>query len=244
MQDGQGNVIGAFHEGVGGGIQTLYQGDGTELWSATGAPDPENMLAHYDATSLFLSDGESVNTWPNLASSDGDLTGGNPIYKESLLNELPGVEFDGVDDVLSESDLSNDRPDETWVVGRWVDDSTETFTDADSTADGVNAMLLRINDGDFSQFAGSNLNGPESDTEPHIFGNVYDGSDSVIEVDGVEFEGDAGDRPWENFQIGQGVSVTGPGHVQAHEIIIYENRDDDRRPDVREHLSSKWGVDL
>ncbi len=67
-----------------------------------------NLWCEYDASQLIgYSNNDPVSTWPDLAGNAvaHDLTssGGatSPLYKTNILNGLPGIKFDGINDVLA-----------------------------------------------------------------------------------------------------------------------------------------------
>ncbi len=67
-----------------------------------------NLWCWYDASQLVgLANNDPVTTWPDLAGNSvaHDLTthGGstNPLFKTGQLNGLPGIKFDGSDDILA-----------------------------------------------------------------------------------------------------------------------------------------------
>ncbi len=63
------------------------------------------------ADSLVLNNSDPVSTWTDSSGSGNDMsqaTGGfQPLYKTSIINSLPSVLFDGVDDFMSKTGTFN-----------------------------------------------------------------------------------------------------------------------------------------
>lgn len=70
-------------------------------------PITNGLVGHYDAKELSLSDGDAVNTWPDLSTSSNDLSDsvGVPTFRENEFPSGPGVEFTGSETLLSGSDI-------------------------------------------------------------------------------------------------------------------------------------------
>jgi len=69
---------------------------------ADGFVPPSGNVLWVAADDLSLSDGDPVVTWVDQSGSGNDLTaattGQRPVYKTSIINSLPVVRFDGVND--------------------------------------------------------------------------------------------------------------------------------------------------
>ena len=76
---------------------------------------PDSVVYHFDATSIDESDSSSINSWE--CGVTGNSITGTATYRESALNGNPSLEFDGVDDDLSNTtDFSNVEPPYTVFV--------------------------------------------------------------------------------------------------------------------------------
>lgn len=74
-------------------------------------PDPGDipgLECWLKADSLALSDNDPVTTWEDSHTSNKDATGGSPLYKTNVVNGLPVVRFDGVDDAFTVALTNND----------------------------------------------------------------------------------------------------------------------------------------
>lgn len=73
---------------------------------ASGAPDTVGTLLIWYKADFFwgLSDGDQVTTWPDLSGNGWNaiqaVDAKKPLYKTSILNSLPSIRLDGVDDDL------------------------------------------------------------------------------------------------------------------------------------------------
>lgn len=74
--------------------------------STSGSPDTVGTLLVWYTADFFLglSDGDQVATWPDLSGNAWHATqttsNKQPLYKTNILNSLPSLRFDGVDDDL------------------------------------------------------------------------------------------------------------------------------------------------
>lgn len=71
---------------------TRWNGSWVPVESVGSEDISDNLIAHYDATTLGLSDGQTLSTWPDLVGSYTG-TGASPTYRDSVQNGLPMVEF-------------------------------------------------------------------------------------------------------------------------------------------------------
>lgn len=90
-------------------------------------------LAHYDAGQITgLAADAPVVTWSDVSGKGRHIVQGNaamrPLYKTAILNGLPVVRFDGVDDYLMSTWLLS-HPTSVFVVARWLNASLTTLFD-------------------------------------------------------------------------------------------------------------------
>src|SRR5215831_11869900 len=73
--------------------------------SAHNPSEIPSLKAWWAADLMTASDGAAVGTWPDQSGNGIDATqatsGNKPIYKVNIINGLPALLFDGVDDFLS-----------------------------------------------------------------------------------------------------------------------------------------------
>jgi hypothetical protein len=68
------------------------------------------LVAWYKATDLALNDNDPVSSWADASGNGYTLTGTTttrPLYKTNVVNSLPAVLFDGVDDFLTNAAFKN-----------------------------------------------------------------------------------------------------------------------------------------
>lgn len=69
--------------------------------------DIPGLWVWYQADAITgKSDNDPVTQWDDSSGAARHATGGSPLYKTAVLNSLPVLRFDGVDDVLSLPDMS------------------------------------------------------------------------------------------------------------------------------------------
>lgn len=79
-------------------------------WTPRDLASPPKAWFAANTHSPFLSDGDLVSTWTDLTPNKKDVTNSGsarPVYKNAIQNGLPVIRFDGYEDVLIGSALSN-----------------------------------------------------------------------------------------------------------------------------------------
>ena len=213
-------------------------------------PDDENLQHHYDATLIPGDDEDRIETWGDQAGDD-DLTqttesdqprlrtGANGINNEQVL-EGDGTEFMDVDWTQI------GQPITIYLVAESASDgSNKNVFEMEPTAgDTARPQLQQWRDGDDDLiFAGSNLQGQNSTTNPHIFTIIFNGSNSLIRRDGSDdVSGDAGDTGDEGLTVfGRRDGADWDGKIG--EIFIYDtDHDTSTQQDVEAYLDDKWAI--
>ena len=207
-------------------------------------PDIENVQELHRSEDIDSEIGSTINSWPDASNNDFNLdtVSGSPTLEEDS-NGNRYVLFD-IDDYIFHSDeVSNPQPSEIWIKAQLetTDGSTQFIhaVGADEDASGDAAYRLQSNNGNFAIFSGEVLTGGSEDANLNTFGSIFDGSNSVLEINGTEqATGDAGDRFGEDsFYLGANVGGGSGANVRVYEVIVYQNRDDDRRSNIRDYLS-------
>jgi hypothetical protein len=156
---------------VGGTSTTIAGGGGVE---AGGQPTVaiNNLLAWYKADAITgLADGDAVASWVdstgNGHTAAQSTAGKKPVYKTSIINSLPVVRFDGVDDSM---DISSNF-DRTTFTLLMVSDRT-----GEGTADANNVIgpFGSKNDNGWSAFIRNNNHA----TNPNQWGLTKNGVDA------------------------------------------------------------------
>ncbi len=208
-------------------------------------PDAGELIARYDAQALSESDGASVSTWPDETGNGNDLTaGGPPTFNESGINTNPSLSFDGVDDYLNTALSTQNVPNTIASVVSL--DTTGSFYQY--LYDGSNAdeqSLQQTNNGEWAYGAGTRSPDGPTDTQPHVFTALYNGSNSVLRIDGTEVHsGSAGTEALNGFEVGRRPDGQFYADAQLGEILIYPSDKSASFSDIESYLADKWGITL
>ena len=124
-------------------LRTVALADTGVAGAAAFSPDSITGLnGWFDASQLGLTDGAGVTTWPDLSGQGRHLIAGTPVYTEDVLNGLPVVRFDGIDDVLYTAATANVQ--HIFVVAMH---RSAVFPDYDGLVGGVSWLILTGNSG-------------------------------------------------------------------------------------------------
>jgi len=189
---------------------TVSSADDTASQTVTVSTVPAagDLRARYDATTLSLSDGDSVSTWADETGNANDLTAGiAPTFKTGVINGEPVVRFDGVDDVLDTAFFAISQPYQIFIVFQFQSfdtSSIETIYDsADSTTSPSGTLQVPASS-TWRIFANTILDGGSPDTNPHISNALFDGTSSNHRLDGASIaSGDTGSGDLNGFSVGQ-----------------------------------------
>ena len=207
---------------------------------------PDNTVAHYDASQLSLTDGDTVSVWPDeQGDNDLDTQTGSPTYVESGINGNPAIAFDGDGDGLEDTGLSVTQPNTTYVVFEY-----RSGWDGGRVLSGVSeSQLTAWADGEENNWrtaAGDYLNG-SNDLGIQLMTAVFDGGNSIIREDGVETAvGDAGTNDLGGLSVGYDAfgynNGEGRHYADAYvsEIVIVNSGSVDL--DFENRLLEKWGI--
>lgn len=219
-----------------------------------GEPLPWSPLAlspsfWHDATQLALSDLDSVSAWPDLSGNGRAKTQGVPsswpVFRTGMLNGLPGVLFDGVDDSLIGATDAGDA----WTL--WAIWQTTVF------ATGINAVLSDPNlssnafggwEGVYALSFGGGVEvvgaEPVGDNLVCLFAQS-DSSQSLFRMNGIEAtSGASGGYTALSSEMHMGIwasAICMYGYVgEAGMIPRVINADE--KSQLLSYLSTKWGV--
>jgi hypothetical protein len=220
--------------------------------------DLPNLAAWYDASKITgLSDGAAVETWEDSSGNGNDVTQGTaderPTYQTSILNGLPVVRFDGIDDILSVfATLAGAQPYTVYAV---VAHRSGSVTSNEGFCGGYAALpylfVRQLATDAFAIFAGTIANGPNSDTDFHVFGGLFDGASSILDLDGSETVVNAGTSAFgAEFSIGGYTAVTGPpGDPFEHSdsdvaelVVCSGGLTADERTTLRNYFTNKYAL--
>ena len=199
---------------------------------------PDNIVAHYDASQLSLTDGDTVSVWPDeQGDNDLDIQTGSPTYVESGINGNPAIAFDG--DGLEVTGLSVTQPNTTYLVFEYqsVNVSSQVLSDVSERQ----SVGWPSNEGNWRTFAGDYLNG-SSDIGIQQMTAVFDGGSSIIRENGVETAvGDAGNNDLGSLSVGYDSELNSYyADAYVSEIVIVNSGSVDL--DYENQLLKKWGI--
>jgi hypothetical protein len=113
---------------------------------------------------------------------------------------------------------------------------------------GASAIYSDTGDGKFRQYSGGSLNDGTQDKNPHAYVAVFDGANSVFNVDGTEYTGDPGSRDVSSggyFTVGAVDPSQSIGHTNAYhgEVVFTPERlDSTQRDNEIARLKNEWGI--
>ena len=207
---------------------------------------PDNTVAHYDASQLSLTDGDTVSVWPDeQGDNDLDIQTGSPTYVESGINGNPAIAFDG--DGLEGTGFSVTQPNTTYVVFEY-----QSGFDGGRVLSGVSKRQTTPeadqSSNRWSIHGGAGLVFGTQDINIQQMTAVFDGANSIIREDGVEIAvGDAGTNYLGGLSVGYGARGyydygEGRHYADAYvsEIVVVNSGSVDL--DFETQLLEKWGI--
>jgi len=220
--------------------------DGDTVFTASDIPDSANLHARYDFSNLSL--GTTTNV-PDETGNGHDLVNGSFSGVSVSINGVQAGQFDGANDLIGSNTFTAlSQPHEIFVLAELDTNNTTTFNYLFGSGSGIGQaedIAFRTDSSEWFVFAGNLING-SNNTGANILSFVADGSNSILREDGSQTaSGNAGGREMDLIGLG-GRFRDGdryfPGKIG--EVLIYVNRDDQRRPDVESYLANKWGVTI
>jgi hypothetical protein len=213
---------------------------------SSGITIPDNTVAHYDASQLSLTDGDTVSVWPDeQGDNDLDTQTGSPTYVESGINGNPAIAFDG--DGLEATGVSVTQPNTTYVVFEYQGG----FGDG-RVLSGVSERQLTVWASSrnyinkWSTYAGGYLAG-SNDLGIQQMTVVFDGANSIVRENGVETAvGDTGRDDLGGLSVGYGAfgyyKSGDRNYADAYvsEIVVVNSGSVDL--DFENQLLEKWGI--
>lgn len=211
-----------------------------------------------DASQLTgLSDGDPVQTWPDLSGNGRDATQATlamrPTYKVGIANGLPGLWWDGSDDLLLTPDISSHFPAAATAFIVYHDSGSAT---------GVNLLTTDDNDQWWRHPASTNSY-PSTFRASRI--DAYESNVPFGDTEVISIVSDAARwQEWRNSVslgiatpafspgtigylsiAGSPLASDGPKHLlgYTHEVLLYgRSLSDDERLSVESYLRAKWGT--
>jgi hypothetical protein len=202
-------------------------------------PDSGDLHAHYD----WSDSSTTTSTVPDLTGNGYDLTGTFSSLNVTI-NGVQAGEFDGNDDSVDVDFTALPQPNTIFIVLQYDSTSigsTSYIYDSNNTA--RHGMFLAGVESEFAIYSGTSLFDGGLDANPHIFGNLYHGTSSIIRRDGTQSgSGDAGANDLDGFTVGSVYTDNSYAPITVGEILIYPQDKTGIASDVESYLSSKWGI--
>jgi hypothetical protein len=211
-------------------------------------PITAGLKAHFDATAGAQEDVDGVHTWYDLSGNGNHLTQATGAAKPALVkvaqNGLPGVLFDGVDDVMVAASISEVQPLTHFSVFKMDAFAERNISDGVGFAHAISHHSLsglRIAAG-VSLYSNPNTLEP---ADPLILSAVFNGASSKIRINGgSENTGDAGaSSPTDGITLGANRSGSRylSGFIFEHVVFNRELTAQEIEA-VEAHLAAKWGI--
>lgn len=217
---------------------------------ASGPEAVPSLAAWFKADAITgKNDGDAISQWNDSSTNTrhvAQATGANqPLYKTGIINGLPAVRFDGVNDRLSSSSFLLAQPWTCFVVGVCRGLTTgRVFVDG-LGASNRGALYLAATTHAASLFAGTVLTGPVvTHLSPHVYSGLFNGASSAVRVDGgTATVGNANTNSPSLLNLGTAYDGTLPADIDMAECIVYSaNLSTADRQRVERYLGSKYGI--
>ncbi|MDC3284937.1 LamG domain-containing protein, partial [Flavobacteriaceae bacterium] len=222
-----------------------------------GISDTVELLSIDAALWLDASDPSSITKDSNgLVSQWNDKSGNGhhatqsteslkPISGTRTINGNNALKFDGTDDRLENSSLTTGQPFSVFAVIK-DDISSGSFRTWWSGDSGGNRSFLQNNNGNIrTMWADSNVSNGSSTTNNEIWTAEFNGSSSVLYVDGTAgTTGNVGDNSINGFWIGEENGSSEPNwNGLIGEILIFDAiLSEADRQKIEGYLAHKWGL--
>jgi len=185
-----------------GSVQPTNWLDGDDWYEATAVVvdiPTANLVNYWRAEDLTLTSGQAVTTMANRVNGGPALTAaGGPVF--NVESSVSSVLLDGVDDQLSETTTALNQPTTTITVGRYVvGAASKPWVGAATNLHAITATSASK----WSVNAGTSLAHTASiDTGWHMVAAVFNGTSTIIYVDGVAVTGTGGTNARAGTRIG------------------------------------------
>jgi len=215
-------------------------------------PDSGNLHAGYIASEIAANDAESVTTWPDASPNGFDATGGSPIYRTSVLNGEPVVDFDGVGDVFHtgyEWDTTDNRA--LYVVHRADTDTGNVYDFGVKASENTSFSVQTTNREFVAAYGNTFSSGGNADTnvwyiqEHHADSGSAETIANGSQVDSYSYtaSGLTGDEDAIGARNEGNTSGDQFADVSIAEILVYQTaHGSSTRQSVRDYLNGKYAV--
>lgn len=230
------------------------------------SPPTTNLLVWLDAKDLDLAHDASVSTWPDRSGNGNDATqatsASQPTYREDKGRHLPGVRFDGTDDLLDIASTAalDGMTEYTIFLVTWdfePDSDRVALSKWDQSAADQEWRISQFSSSFTHDYGGTGSAGGAAGVSSKGLWNILTFWRDPNETDRLHSEG------WD-FDQGSGdaaaVSTTTDVRVGASldsngaedrfydgylfEVLIYDSTSAQLREDVQKYLMHKWVEDV
>ncbi|MDB2414011.1 LamG domain-containing protein, partial [Flavobacteriaceae bacterium] len=200
-------------------------------------------------SSTIEENGGKVSQWNDKSGNGHHATQSTeslkPISGTRTINGNNALKFDGTDDRLENSSLTTGQPFSVFAVIK-DDISSGSFRTWWSGDSGGNRSFLQNNNGNIrTMWADSNVSNGSSTTNNEIWTAEFNGSSSVLYVDGTPgTTGNVGDNSINGFWIGEENGSSEPNwNGLIGEILIFDAiLSEADRQKIEGYLAHKWGL--
>lgn len=210
---------------------------------ATAIPDSGDLHARYDFTEYSGS-----SNFSDLTGNGYDLVNGQITDVTESINGYKAGNFDGADDYVSTNTFSSiSQPFTIFSVGRLDDSGSEGTIHALDDNTELNTRYYDYDDV-WRLYGGSNvLDGGSYTGNPRIITSVYDGSNSLLRLDGSDVaSGDGGTASSNSIVLGYRPDNNLSYFTGAIGELLYypDRRTSTQINEVESYLSDEWGITI
>jgi len=237
------DITGATIDGT--DVQEITVDGQTVFTAGPDVPAEGDLQARYD-----FSQASGTSSVLDRSGNGHDLSG-TYTGPTSTINGVQAGTFDGTDDFLDVAFGSTiSQPTHFFVVAEFTEGPSADFAEIVTGDNSTNRQSIvgdNFNNGsDFTLFAGVRLNsGITYDTDPHILSGLFDGSNSVLRLDGSQIaSGDAGSNDLSGLTLGAHPDQTSFTDVNIGELLLYPQDKSSIVSDVENYLSERWNITI
>ena len=225
------------------GVQEVRSGDG-RVFFVDAIPDSEALHAHFDMQEQPESDSETIDTLIDQSGNGNDAQAvGSPTMDDDGFNGLPTAILDGVDDAWNRdpSDFETlEQPFSAYAVVEMDGSLSSNNPIWDDRR--VDHNIMRWDGSNWMLYADSSLDGA-SDSDANRITGIFDGSDSLIDVDGTTDTGNPSTNDLGGLSIGRRDNEEDFFDGRFCELLLYDTKHDSAtRSDVHDYLDNRWGL--
>lgn len=201
-------------------------------------------------TTPATANNDPVGAWADQSGNGHDITqstsGNRPLLKTAQINSLPGILFDGTNDVLKASAFTLNQPETVFIVYQ-----VTGFTQGDVVFDGNSAdtmLYYQWNDpsNNTRMYAGNILTPLESTAAGNwlIFCGIFNNTSSQGRKNaGTAVTGTVGVSNAGGFTLGAEANIANWGNITVAEVIIYASAlGTTDETSVRNYLNTRYAI--